>query len=59
MDLLNRAIGLAYHELKGEANDINTEMEKYHSVGASDVQKIATESLIKSNSSTLVYNRKK
>ena len=59
MDLLNRAIGLAYHELKGEANDINTEMEKYHAVTASDVQKIATESLIKSNSSTLVYNLKK
>ena len=58
MALLNRAIGLAYHELKGNANDINTEMEKYHAVTAKDVQKIASEYLTKSNSSTLVYNRK-
>lgn len=58
MNLLNRAIGLAYHELLGDANDINHEMEKYRAVTANDIQRIANESLVKSNSSTLIYKRK-
>lgn len=59
MALLNRAIGLAYHELYGDANDINLEMEKYHAVTAKEVQALAKKSLVKENSSTLVYIRKK
>ena len=59
MSLLNRAIGLAYHELYGDANDINTEMEKYHAVTAKEVRELAKKYLTRSNSSTLVYNRKK
>jgi predicted Zn-dependent peptidase len=59
MALLNRAIGLAYHELYGDANDINLEMEKYHAVTEKEVQALAKKYLVKTNSSTLVYNRKK
>ena len=58
MEILNRAIGLAYHELGGDANDINTEMEKYHQVTAADVQELAKENLVSTNSSTLIYKRK-
>ncbi|MFM1874959.1 MAG: hypothetical protein RL266_696 [Bacteroidota bacterium] len=58
MNLLNRAIGLAYHELLGDANDINHEIEKYRAVTAADIQRIAKESLVSTNSSTLIYKRK-
>jgi zinc protease len=58
MSLLNRAIGLAYHELLGDVDSINTEMEKYMAVTAKDLQRIATESLVKENSNTLIYKRK-
>jgi len=57
MNLLNRAIGLAYSELLGDANDINTEVEKYNAVGRADIQQIAKDFLIKENSSTLIYRR--
>lgn len=58
MNLLNRAIGLAYHELIGDADDINHEMQKYRAVTVQDIQRIAKESLVKTNSSTLIYKRK-
>lgn len=57
MNLLNRAIGLAYHELIGDADDINHEMQKYRAVTVQDIQRIAKESLVKTNSSTLIYKR--
>lgn len=58
MNLLNRAIGLAYHELIGDADDINHEMQKYRAVTVQDIQRIAKDSLVKTNSSTLIYKRK-
>lgn len=58
MDLLNRAIGLAYHELLGDVESINTEMAKYQAVKREDIQRIAKENLVKTNSSTLIYKRK-
>lgn len=57
MNLLNRAIGLAYHELLGDAEDINHEVEKYQAVTLEDIQRIAQKSLVKTNSSTLIYKR--
>ncbi len=58
MDLLNRAIGLAYHELLGDAECINEEMAKYQAVTRKDLQRVANESLVRTNSSTLIYKRK-
>lgn len=58
MSLLNRAIGLAYHELLGDVESINTEMEKYRAVTREKLQQIAKEHLTESNSNTLIYKRK-
>ncbi|MCF8276842.1 MAG: insulinase family protein [Flavobacteriales bacterium] len=58
MNLLNRAIGLAYHELLGDANSINEEAEKYQRITREDLQSLAHENLTVSNSSTLIYKRK-
>lgn len=57
MNLLNRAIGLAYHELLGDANGVNLETEKYRNVTSEDIRRVASESLIASNSNTLVYHK--
>lgn len=58
MDLLNRAIGLAYHELLGDAESINQEKEKYMRVTREDLQRLAKTFLVTENSSTLIYKRK-
>lgn len=58
MNLLNRAIGLAYHELLGDANQINEEIENYKAVTREALRALAKRSLVKENSSTLVYNSK-
>jgi predicted Zn-dependent peptidase len=55
MNLLNRAIGLAYNELLGDADLINTEMAKYKAVADEDIQRVAKKFLTKKNSSTLIY----
>ncbi|MFT6210945.1 MAG: putative Zn-dependent peptidase [Bacteroidia bacterium] len=57
MSLLNRAIGLAYHEISGDAETINTEMDKYMAVTREDLQRIVMTSVTKTNSSTLIYKR--
>lgn len=57
MELLNRAIGLAYHELCGDAQTINTEIQKYMKVTRQDIQNLVKEHVTKSNSSTLVYKK--
>ena len=57
MSLLNRAIGLAYHELSGDAETINTEMAKYMAVTREDLQQKVIASVTKTNSSTLIYKR--
>lgn len=56
MDLLNRAIGLAYHELLGDADAVNSDIEKYEQVQPTDIQTIVKTSLTRENSSTLIYN---
>ena len=58
MDLLNRAIGLAYHELLGDAEAVNSDIEKYERVQPSDIQTIVKTSLTRENSSTLIYKSK-
>lgn len=56
---LNKAMDLAYHELLGDADRINHEIEKYRSVSKEEIQKVASEMFKTDNSSTLYYLSKK
>lgn len=56
--LLNRAISLAYYELIGDANLINTEDKKYEAIQAQDIQRFAQNTLHKNRSNTLYYLKK-
>jgi len=56
---LNKATDLAYHELLGDANKINQEIEKYRNVTIEDVKTLAKQMFTKNNSSTLYYLSKK
>lgn len=55
MSLLNRANSLAFYELLGDANMMNTELQKYAEVTAEDINKTAKNILTIENSSTLYY----
>jgi predicted Zn-dependent peptidase len=55
---LDRAMNLAYHELLGDANEINNELKKYQSVTTDDIQRIANQILQDSNSTSLHYLKK-
>ncbi|MGC4235719.1 MAG: pitrilysin family protein [Niabella sp.] len=55
MSLLNRANSLAFYELLGDADMMNTELQKYAEVTAEDINRTAKDIFIKENSSTLYY----
>ena len=55
---LDRAMNLAYHELLGDAGEINNELKKYQSVTTDDIQRIANQILQDSNSTSLHYLKK-
>ena len=55
MSLLDKAMNLAFFELLGDANLINTEIEKYLRVSPEDVKQEAQRIFRKENSSTLYY----
>jgi len=57
INILNRAMNLAYYELMGDANRVNTEIERYRATTTADIQSVAKENLLKEKSSTLVYLR--
>ncbi len=57
MNILNRATNLAYYELMGDADRLNTEMDRYRATTLADIRRIATAHLVKEKSNTLVYNR--
>lgn len=59
VNVLNKAMTLAYSELLGDANLINTETDLYLAVTTQDIQQRAAEIFIPSNASTLVYHSKK
>ena len=52
---LNKAMNIAYYELLGDAQLINTEFEKYNSVSVHDIQRVARSIFTEKNSSVLVY----
>jgi predicted Zn-dependent peptidase len=61
MSILDKSMNLAYFELLGDAEMINTEVDRYLAVTPSDIQRVSKEVLQKSNCSSLHYlsNRKK
>lgn len=59
LNATSRAYLIAMHELTGEANDINLEVEKYRKVKAEEIVSQAKKVLRKENSSVLNYYAKK
>ncbi len=55
---LDRAMNLAFHELLGDAENINIEFSKYQKVKTSDIQRVASDIICDSNSTTLYYQKK-
>ncbi len=55
MSVLNRATSLAFYELLGDANMMNTELQKYGEVTVSDINTVAKGILAQENSNTLYY----
>jgi len=55
MSVLNRATSLAFYELLGDANMMNTELQKYADVTVTAINKAAKDILAPENSSTLYY----
>lgn len=55
MSVMNRAGSLAYYELLGDGELMNSEFKKYQDVTVEDLHRIANEILIPSNSNTLWY----
>jgi zinc protease len=56
---LNKAMNLAFYELMGNVQLINTEIEHYNAVTVSDIQRVASQIFRKENSSVLYYKAKK
>lgn len=55
MNLLDKAMNLAYYELLGDAEMLNHEMDKYLTITAEQVKKAAATTFLKEKSSTLYY----
>lgn len=55
MSILNKAMNLAYNEVIGDANRVNTEVEKYLATSENDITAAAKKVLTPNNCSTLRY----
>lgn len=55
MAVMSRANSLALYELLGDANLMNTELERYQSITSSDIQQYCKEIFRNDNSNTLFY----
>ena len=55
INVLNKSMRLAYYELLGNSEWSNQDFDKYEKVTPEDIQKVAKESLIDSNCSTMYY----
>ncbi len=55
MSVMNRAGSLAYYELLGDANLMNTELERYQEVSIQDIQEECRKIFRPENSNTLYY----
>jgi predicted Zn-dependent peptidase len=56
---LNKAMNITYYELLGDANLINTEIEKYNTITITDIQTVAQQFFTPENSAVLYYKPKK
>jgi predicted Zn-dependent peptidase len=56
---LNKAMNLATHELLGDANEINTEVDRYQKVSVEDILTTSAKLFKKENCSVLYYHAKK
>ena len=57
-NILSKAISLAFHELLGDAANINSEVQKYRSVTGEQIASIASGLFATTNCSTLYYKAK-
>jgi zinc protease len=55
MNLLDKAMNLAYYELLGDAALLNTEIDRYLAVTAEQIQQAAQQTFVKEQCSTLYY----
>ncbi len=55
MNLLDKAMNIAYYELLGDANLLNTEIDKYLAITPQQIKEAAKATFIKHKSSTLYY----
>lgn len=55
MNLLDKAMNIAYYELLGDANLLNTEIDKYLAINAQQIKEAAQTTFLKEKSSTLYY----
>ena len=58
MGVMSRAGSLAMYELLGNANMMNTELERYHAVTIEEIQQYSKEVFRNDNSNTLFYHSK-
>jgi predicted Zn-dependent peptidase len=56
---IDKAMNLAYFELLGDANRINTEIDNYLMVSPEQIKCLVINTIIKTNCSTLYYFAKK
>ncbi|MGE0569290.1 MAG: M16 family metallopeptidase [Bacteroidia bacterium] len=54
-DILTKATNLAIFEWLGNANEINTEIDKYNAVKSEDLKRVANSLFVESNCSVLYY----
>ncbi len=59
VSVLSKAMKLCYFELLGDAADINQETDRYRSVTAADIQRVAREILRPERANTLHYRAKR
>jgi len=55
VNILNKAMTLAYYEMLGDINLINNEIEEYQKITRYDIEKTAQETFTPNNSSTIYY----
>jgi predicted Zn-dependent peptidase len=55
LNYTDKAANLAYHELIGRAEDINTEVDKYKRLTSDDIKEVACRYLQENNCTTLYY----
>jgi zinc protease len=58
VEVMNRAMNLAFGALSGDANYINTESERIGDVAVNDIRDLASEILKEENSSVMYYKAK-